>query len=169
MSYVERVKDIVNNLDLGTPMFDMNITKYHLTLKPTKGPINLDNNKFIESVIDMLFMVEYSVSDKKYTVDTDKLVHDIGLYVINSIKDVFIKCSPNKQPTRTNAYKNFIKILTDNRNNPEFVDAIFNIYEYYADNTLTESIQHKNNDVHRKNIYHLLCLMEKSYGKKTSN
>lgn len=168
MGYVDKINDVLNNIDLGKPIFEVRIGSNEITLNENGWDPDLDESICIDGFISKYARRRYSKTDKEYYVDIETTTTEIEHDVMRKILDVFIKCSPNTKPRRTNIFRNFYHVVEQNRNVQEFKNSIFDIYEYYFNSTLTETIDHNNNDVHRKNIYQLLCLMEKSYGKKTS-
>lgn len=113
-------------------------------------------------------------TSKKYDSETNTftLVCDISHIeksICNSLKHLMHKCHPAKKPPRTKFYKGFILTVNDNKHNEDFVNDAVNILEYHRSVTETESITSKNNDVHRKNIFKLIELMERKYGAKESS
>jgi len=169
MSYQERVEKIIDSLDLGKPIFNVSLRGKYLELEESNWDPGLEDKGFIENLVNRYARRTFSSSKRAYIVDKEDAIKNIGDHAMSNVLDVFVKCSPYSEPRRTNIYKGFCNVVNDNRNNIEFKKSIFDIYEYYHNSTLTESIKHPNNDVHRKNIYQLFFLMEKSYGKKTSN
>lgn len=171
MSYVDKISNIVDKLDMGEPVFKLRIRSKYISADEKEWNPNFNTNNFTEACID--FNIKryrmFDSSRKEYYVNKDELINSIIKECVDSIILVFSECSPYDQPRRTNVYKDFIEVVKSNKNNESFRNAIFDIQEYYFNSALTDSITHPSNDVHRKNIYHLLCLMEKSYGKKTSN
>lgn len=169
MSFVERVQDIVDNLDLGKPIFRVELRSKSVELREDDWHHGLNDDNLLEQMVARNVRRRFDSKAKKYYIDSGDIIENIGSHVIYDIDSVFMACSPFDQPRRTNAYKDFRETVNRNRNNLEFQKAIFDIYEYYHSNTQTDSISSPKNDVHRTNIYHLLCLMEKSYGKKSNN
>lgn len=171
MSYVDKINSVVDALDLGKPIFNVQLRGKNIRVNDQEWNPHFDMSNFVESSVKSnIYRYRMFDSNKKeYYVKKDDLVDSIISEHIDSIISIFTECSPYDQPRRTNIYKDFVEVVRGNKNNEKFRDAIFNIVEYYFNSTQTDSIRHPNNDVHRKNIYHLLCLMEKSYGKKTSN
>jgi len=169
MSYYERVEKVIKSMNLGEPLFEVTIRNNNINMQGIDWDSGLRGDKFIDEMINKFAVRYFNVASRSYTVDIDDATVNIGNHVLYSIMDVLCRCSPNSEPRRTKLYKSFNKTVSMNRNSKEFRAAIFDIYEYYYNNTQTESINHENNDVHRKNIFQLLCLMEKRYGKTTNN
>lgn len=169
MSYLDKINNVVDGIDLGKPIFTVRFKNNDISLDEGNWGLNLDKDNFIKILIHKYIERRFDKATKKYCTNTADAIKEIEREVIRKMIDIFIECSPNAKPRRTNAFRNFVYVIEQNKSVQEFKNSIFDIYEYYLNSTLTETINHTNNDVHRKNIYHLLCLMEKSYGKKTGN
>jgi len=163
MSYAERIKTIVNGLDLKKPIFNLNVLQNRIELEEESWHPDLDDNDVISFYVNRYTRRQFS--DRKYSVDHTIAVKALEEDLYSCAVDMFTKTSPNKEPRRTNLYRSYCEIVRDNLYKQEFKDSIFNIYEYFWNSTRDKQITHRDNDVHRTNIYNLLCLMEKSYGK----
>ena len=168
MDYREKISSVINNMDLGEPIFQVDLSRNRVNLSEASWSADLNEGDLIDRLVNRHARRSFSRTEKKYTIDTECAIQDSEREVMRDIIDIFIRCSPNAKPRRTIIFKDFYNAVDCNKHNDEFKSAMFDIYEYYFDNTLTESISSTNNDVHRTNIYQLLCLMEKKYGKKTS-
>lgn len=167
VNYIARIKEIISTIDLGEPIFTVSVGKKSIALEPQKWEKkSFDESICLEHMISRCFYREYDEVNCEYKVDEDQIIKSVNNNITSTCQEIFIACSPSKVPRRTTAFKDYIKMVAKNKkDNQEFLNNIFDICEYYWNNTQTESINDKNNDVHRQNIYQLLCLMEKRYGK----
>ena len=106
---------------------------------------------------------------KKFYVDSEEIINGVDRQLHADLLNLFLRTSPNKAPRRTKIFKSFYNMTHSYKHNQDFKNTMFGILEYNHSVTQTESITSSNNDVHRKNIYQLLVLMEKKYGKTNSN
>lgn len=169
MNHQEKLKNKFTSLDLGKPIFELSISTQMIRMTGTKWSPNLEDGDMYNSLINENCSRSFDTKTKKYTINEDTIIERIEVAVARDIDNIFKSCSPAKEPKRTKAYKTFNTILRENRGKIEFMNSIFDIAEYYHQVTQTESINKSSNDVHRKNIFQLLSLMEKSYGKSKTN
>lgn len=165
MSYVDRVKTAIDSLDLGEPIFKTSVRENAIMVTEQAWKSDLDNSDLVNYMVNRYGTRVYDPKKKEFYIDMIYLLKSIDHHIFNNVLDMFVQCSHYNSPRRTNAYKGFRDTVDRNKSNEEFKKQIFDIYEYYINSTSTDPIKHPDNDVHRKNIYHLLCLMEKSYGK----
>lgn len=169
MSYQDKIREVIKNMHLGTAEFKVDVYDKRIALIEYEWDHGLDTHNFIGFLVASYGDRAYDLTFRRYTMDADNVIGRSEKYIMGNIIGVFKACSPYNQPKRTKVYKDFCDVVRNNRRDEEFKKSIFDIHEYYFNSTLTDSIKHRNNDVHRTNVYQLLCLMEKSYGKKTSN
>ncbi len=165
MTYQDNIEAVINSIKFEKPIFDVLVSDTELEAKPKSWRANLDESSMINRYVNRFAIRTYNGHTKKFIIHTAELIEDVNRDLVADIINIFLNCSPYDMPRRTKAYKAFRKVVAENTKNIKFLDSIFNISEYYTNNTTTGSIQNKDDGVHRKNIYHLLCLMEKSYGK----
>lgn len=165
MSYAERIKTVVDNLDLKKPVFHLTVTRNRIETEEDRWDPDLDEDDVLSFYINRYTRRKYDTVEKTYYVDSSMAIKGLEDEMYRNSIDMFMKTSPNKEPRRTNIYRSFCNMLEENIYKQEFKDSLFNIYEYFWSNTRDKQITHKENSVHRTNIYNLLCLMEKSYGK----
>lgn len=169
MSYKDKIETIVDAVDPGEPVFRLIVDKGFISPREDRWNVNLTNiseNSFYHEYIRKNIRRTFDTTDKKWQIDKAILISKVERDVIRDINILFTKCSPAVAPKRTKVYKNFKAILDKSKHNVEFMNSMFDIAEYHWNQTQTDSILSATNDVHRKNIFRLLCLMEKSYGKK---
>lgn len=169
MNYIDKINSRVEGLDVGKPIFEMHVAESVIRLSGQQWSPDLDDNDWYNLLVNKSCNRTFNKERKEYYIDKDATVGRIKHDVIRSITEIFKKCSPAKEPKRTKAYRNFRAIIEENRSTIDFINSIFDVAEFFYSVTKTESIKHPKNDVHRKNIYQLLCLMEKSYGKAKTN
>ena len=169
MNYVDKINSKLEGLDLGKPVFFLSVSPHVIRVNPNSWVPDIEENDMYDTLIKQHCNRSFSKTNKNYFIDNDLVVSRIKDDILTNTINIFLQCSPAKEPKRTKAYKSFRTILGKNRSRIDFVNSLFDINEYYQSMTKTESIKSPNNDVHRKNIYQLLCLMEKSYGKAETN
>ena len=170
MSYIEEITKVLDAIEIEPAIFKVEVSKSYISLQRPDVKYKLDLDTFYGSLLDSTGIIKnFSSIEKEFQIDYESTCVQALNDVLYGIRYVFNKCSPAKEVRRTKAYKIFNSILSDNRNNEEFITNIFNIYEYYLHSTKEYTITNNINDVHRKNIFQLLCLMEKKYGKKNNN
>jgi len=169
VNYKDKIIAKIKTLDVGKPIFKLIINEQRVRLNEGSWEPNLDGTKFYNKLINCEVYRAFNVETKAFYIDEDEAIKKISNNVIRSIFNIFISCSSAKMPKRTKIYKQFQAVVKENRSKIEFVNSIFDIAEYYYQVTQTDSIKKRINDVHRKNIYQLLCLMEKSYEKNKTN
>ena len=169
MNYVEKIRNIVDGLELGKPIFDVNVTDRDITLSTPQWMPGLDKSDYTNYLVETKARRTFSKSEKKFYVDSEEIINGVDRSLHADILNLFLRTSPNKAPRRTKIFKSFYSIVHTYKNNQDFKNTMFGILEYNYSVTQTESITSPNNDVHRKNIYQLLILMEKKYGKANSN
>jgi len=165
-NYLDKINKILDNINPGSSEFKLIITGRYLKPKASEWNTNLPEEGFYEYYINRHAHRTFNIDKKKWILDKDTTINQIESSILNSIDGIFRKCSPNKAPRRTKIYKSFCQVVYNNKGTIEFINSVFDIAEYYKSVTGVKSIITETNDVHRKNIYQLLCLMEKNYGSK---
>ena len=164
MNYIEKINNVISGLDLKKPIFSISILDSRINAEDDRWESGLEETSLVNHYINRHATRKYDPKLRKYVIcssDTIKMVEeDLGYNLIS----VFMACSPFDEPRRSKIYKSFCEVLRANMGDQEFKNSIFNIYEYYYNCTINLKITHSSNDVHRTNIYNLLCLMEKRYG-----
>jgi len=169
MSYLDRTRTVVDSLDMGKPIFKVIVRDNRLLVKEESWHPNLDDSNLVNKLVNRHADRLFNRESKHFYIDFSSLMQSIDSEMLSDMLDIFIACSPYDAPRRTNVYKSFRDIVGREKRNLEFKKSMFDIFEYYTTTTVTDSISKSENDVHRKNIYHLLCLMEKSYGKNAKS
>lgn len=135
--------------------------------KPTVG------ETYLQKLINERFNSEIEIDPlkKSFFLSDDNVVEGVKSQIGRDIMSLFVSTSYNKAPRMTKVYKSLKKIThpryARNSENDEVVKKMASILNYH-DKVLTESelsIKHEKNAAHRKNLYSLLVLMEKKYGK----
>lgn len=168
MKFFERVKSVTESVDAGEPILT-------LKLGPNKRAIRVESKPWSPQVEDSFIgnLVKANIrrdgsffgEQLGYTIDASATASSIRDSVISDFSRVYTTCSFNKEPTRTNSFKQLKVLLrTANRNDDIFED-LFKIYEYYESVTQNVSIKNENNEVHRKNILHLIDVLGKKHGR----
>lgn len=165
----EKVDSIVSSLDVGIPIYTLNFRQTNISVSNSSWKPTIDDSDFVGSLVKKYINRRLDLKNRRYNLNTDELYSNIGDHSVSYLREIFSACSPYSEPRRTNVYKDFMAVINANQRDAEFQQAAFDLCEYYWNQTRTESIRSKNNDVHRTNIYNLLLLMEKRYGKKSSN
>lgn len=169
MQYQDKINSVIDSLELGEPIFDIKVRNEKISAKPANWEINLDHSDFTERMVKRCVERKYNADKRAFYIDNDTVIREIEDTIVNGIMQLFKACSPYDAPRRTKIYKDFTATVRRNYRNSKFINDLYNIKEYVHSVTQTDSITHRTNDVHRKNVYSLLCLMEKNYGEKTSN
>lgn len=170
MSYIDKFDSVLGRVDIGQAKFAVDVRSNVIRIKDTGWTFNLDTEEgFYTELAQKSTIRTFNSIEKKFVIDKDKTLERADAYIINDVKKLFIKCSPAKEPRRTKVYKSFLSILNQNKGKIDFMSSLYDICEYAHKITQTESISHISNDVHRKNIFQLLSLMERSYGKTETN
>lgn len=166
MNYIERIKAKTDTIDLKKPIFKIVFDRDgDIDAVEDDWSTGLSDNDILNTMINKCARRTFDKHTRTYCLNISEIQDHIRRETTGSLIDMFICCSPYDQPRRTNIYKSFYQTVKSNLQNQEFLNNAFNICEYYYDSTRTDSIKHPDNDVHKKNIYQLLCLMEKKYGK----
>ena len=166
MNYRYKINKILNDIDPGKAEFRINVSDRYIQPRIKSWEVTLEGDGFYEEAINKYANREFLSKEKKFIIDREETISTIQHRVMGRAEQMFRTCSPAKAPKRTKAYKTFRTVLYDNKGTIDFVNSIFDIAEYYHTITKTDSITDDKNDVHRKNIFQLLCLMEKNYGSK---
>jgi len=166
MTIRNRVNSIVDNIDLGKPVYEVTLSEKRIKASLPHFNMNIDGEDFVSRCVERWMSRDYVSSENKFEINKEEIIEKTERQVHRNIIDLFIACSPYAKPRRTAIFKKFYYVVDENNNNEEFKKSIFDIYEYFYNNTRTESITHSSNDAHRTNIYQLLCLMERKYGKQ---
>ena len=169
MSYIDKLNTMMDELDVGKPIFPISVNNNNVRVREERWKAGLEGADLYSLAINRECDRTFDKLKKEYYINREYVIININRWMHQVIRDIFLKSSPAVAPKRTKVYKAFINIMKENRHNEKFMNSIFDIAEYYYQVTETDSIDKKVNDVHRKNIYQLLCLMEKSYGKNKTN
>jgi len=170
MSYIDKINAILDEIDPGNATFKILITDNYVRVEDSHWTIPTPTEEdFYNSRVHYCVSRSLNKETLKYEIDKDSTVSKIENDVYNDIVNIFQKCSPTKEPRRTKIYKSFVEVVRQNKSTIKFSSALFDISEYYYNSAKTDSIKNSINDVHRKNIYQLLCLMEKNYAKRKTN
>ncbi len=168
MSYKEKINNILDEIEINNSKFTLIIKKNLIRInEPSWTPSFKNIEGFYEFNLRNHIQRSFNKESKKYVINKEKTITYLVEGVLSNLRHIFTRCSPAKKPPRTKAYKDFFETLRKNRNNEAFINSIFDISEYFYTITKSGSISHVDNDVHRKNIYQLLCLMGKKYGKES--
>jgi hypothetical protein len=136
--------------------------------KPATGETYLDDT------INTKFNREISIDpiSREFSLHKDDVVRLVKSQIAQDIRSLFRSVSYNKAPKMTKVYKSLLKITNSyyvrDEQHDELVYKMANILNYHH-KVITESelnIKHEKNSAHRKNLYQLIVLMEKKYGKK---
>lgn len=167
MSYKAKIDEVLDSLDLGSAKFNLNIRKDSIRVNEQKWIFNPSAGSTVyKDIVGKVMNRTFNKDSNKYEFDRERIYRDSYRLVRDDLNHIFQQCSPAKEPRRTKLYKTFSAILKECHGKTEFVNSLFDIAEYYYTVTETESIKSQKNDVHRKNIFQLISLMEKSYGKE---
>lgn len=163
----EKLEHLLDSVDLGKPIMNLSVSKSAIRLREPEFTPSFETEGFYEELL--LPSVRRFFNGKEFELDKRSILDRVKFQIMDEIKTLFIACSDAKEPTRTKAYKGLVGVIDDNKFKKEFMDSLYDIAEYNYQVTRTESIKSKSNDVHRKNIFQLLSLMEKRYGKAETN
>jgi hypothetical protein len=166
MSYEEKILKVIEGIDTGDAKFIVRIYRNSIRPQEKNWSAGLSNSDFYSQLVNRNVRRFFDVEKKAYSIDVESVTQNIKQTILSDVRMIFQRCSPAKQPRRTKIYKSFMNMLSENTENEELINALFDIEEYYWNVTQTDSIDKGTNDVHRKNVYKLLCLMEKNYGRK---
>lgn len=169
MNYIEKMENLLDSLDTGGSKFEIRVGDEFLRVVDSKWEPDFVTEGFYEDNLEDYISRYFDRDLKEYTINKDKTIRVLEDHIIHSMYGIFINCSPAKEPTRTKAYKGFIATLKDNKGKIEFTNSLFDIAEYFYSVTRTHSIKKEVNDIHRKNIFQILCLMEKNNAKRKKN
>ena len=168
MKFFERVKAVTDNVDAGEPTLT-------LKLGIGKSSIRVDSKPWSPQVEDSFIgnLVKANIrrngsffgEQLGYTIDASATACSIKDSVVSDFSRVYTSCSFNKEPTRTNSFKQLKGLLRIAHRNDDIFEDIFKIYEYYESVTQSVSIKNENNEVHRKNILHLIDVLGKKHGR----
>lgn len=165
LDYKQKINKILDGINPGNAKFTLFVSDRYI--KPNDGDweSGITEEGFLADQVKSRIVRHFNPKSKKWMIDRGRTISKIEHSILGDAHRMFMRCSPNMAPRRTKAYKNFRKVVNETKD-VEFVNSIFDITEYCETVTKTDSIQHTSNSVHRKNIYQLLCLMEKNYGSK---
>lgn len=169
MSFIDKINALIDNVDPGKAEFIVGVRKDYISIRAPAWDSNISNQGYYESLLKRTIIRTYLNEGRRWLIDRDRTISSIQNQIIYQIYEIFRSCSPTKEPKRTKIYKSFCAMLGENKGKIDFINSIADVSEYYYLVTKTEPIKNINNDVHRKNIYQLLCLMEKSYVKRKTN
>jgi hypothetical protein len=168
MKFFERIKSVTESVDAGEPTLT-------LSLGHNKSSIRVDSKPWSPQVEDSFIgnLVKANIrrngsffgEQLGYTIDASATAGSIRDSIISDFSRVYTSCSFNKEPTRTNSFKQLKVLLRMAHRNDEIFEDIFKLYEYYESVTQNVSIKNENNEVHRKNILHLIDVLGKKHGR----
>lgn len=168
MIYSDKIKNLIDQVDVGEPIFKIEITPNEIYIRDQDWSVYLGDG-FYEQLVSSHIMRCFDRSTKQYTINYLNVQSGVVNSVLRNIMNIYTECSPNLEPRKTKGYKLFQLMYRLDTGTKEFIDSVFGIAEYYHSVTKTDSIKSTINDIHRKNIFQLLTLMERKYGKKASN
>ncbi len=166
MSYIDKIDKILDTVVFGDVELNLGITDTRVTPKRDTWSITLDGDDFYSRNVKYYAKRTLDAAKSKWMINRNEVISSIENRVHSRARTLFTHVSPAKAPKRTKIYKSFCTVLEKNKGKIEFMNSLFDIAEYRYSVTSTESILSKTNDVHRTNIYQLLCLMEKRYGQE---
>ena len=166
LNYKQKINKILDDVNPGDAEFKLNVSERYIRPRVKSWKADVMGQGFYEDHVNRYAYREFIPTEKKYIINREETIEQIEHRVLSLIDGVFKLCSPNKAPRRTKIYKSFRTILYANKGRIDFMNSVFDIAEYYKSVTTEKAIATETNDVHRKNIYQLLCLMEKNYGSK---
>jgi len=167
MSYKDKISAVVDTLDLGKVEFEVVVNAASIRVHQEKWNANIGGS-FYNELVNGRAVRRFNVDKNKFYIESS-IVSLIKSDVIYDLKDIYCVCSPAKNVRATKGWKRFNVMLNDYKyanNIDKEINTLFDICEYHYSVTRTDSIISATNNVHRTNIFQLLSLMEKSYGKE---
>ena len=168
MNYIEKIEKIIATIDVGNPIFKVNVNSHQIRINDFPWSTNLVKG-YYEDLIRVNCRRDFEKGLNRYVINTQHIIACVVNEMRHNGVSLYLECAPNKEVRRTKAYKLFLATHNENSSNIEYINSMFDISEYYYNVTKTDSINKTSNDIHRKNIFQLLTLMERKYGKKTSD
>lgn len=171
MGYKERILEIVDSIDIGESIFHVNILLgTSIIAGESSFTVDVGTDTQEAAWVNKWARRIFNLKTKKYEINKQVLMAHVDNEIRNRSIMIFDKCSPYKEPRRTNVYKRFRNMVNelnpDKSNFDSIMNSLFDIMKYYDTQTDTNG---NIDDVHGKNVYNLLCLMEKSCGETNSN
>jgi hypothetical protein len=169
MSLVNIVKAFIEDLPERPPEWDLVIDKTRVSFKetiPQYAP-NWDEATYIEQIMNN--NVRYVSNGMLFNKPDEQTIYTAThREILKTLFDIYNCCCPNKG-TRTGnkKIKNFGSFLNNTSIIDDHFDTVMNIIDYYM--PIENTLNLEKNKVHKDNIFVLLDLMEKRYGKKSSN
>jgi hypothetical protein len=167
MNYVQKIRDRIIAIDPGQSEFNLAVRANRITVKSDVWQPDLHpSESFVDYIVaDGGLNRAFNRETREWYIEGEFAIDRANSFLLRNAKSAFISCSPAKAPRRTKLWKSFLRLLEKNKHNVDFMNSLYDIEEYRWSVTKTESIGASSNDVHRKNIFQLLTLMEKNYGK----
>lgn len=177
MKHFDKIKDILAEVDPGRPVVQVILSgSNNLRIREYPWSPNLQEDSFHKSMVNQFTRRDRVISgdNKGYSIDVTNTVDAIRAHVVYNFIHVFTEACPNKEPRRTSLYKSIVALTRqlNNRYDEHNLDALslmFDIYEYYWSTTKEVSLNNETNSVHRKNIYHLINILEQKHGRKENS
>lgn len=171
MMHEETIMSMLKQLDPGEPVVKIRLQGARsLKVEQLAWAPNLPGDSFHEFLINSHTTrhLIFGGPHKGYVIDERGSWSNIRSSVISDFSKVLSDAIPNKNPRRTDIFKKVHNLLR-NRINTELLNFIFDVSQYHWSVTKEVSLKHESNDVHRKNIYHLIKLLEQRHGSKKSS
>lgn len=171
MSHIDKIEKVLNSINCdASPNLKVDLLATYIRIEQPKLKVGLEgeNKDFYNNYISGSMHSSYDYKNCTWNIDKPRTVRAVEDGIIYEARRIFERCSPAKAPRRTKVYKSFNMMTHRNVREVDFMTHLMDICEYYNN---VGDIRSEANDVHRKNIFKLLCLMEKNYGEteKKSN
>jgi len=168
MKFYERIKLAVQEIDPGKPILKLSIGYSKTSIRVDQPNWNPQiEDSFIGNLIrpNLRRGTVFHGSDSGFVIDIEHTVNAVKDYILTDFSRVYKQCSLNKEPTRTKGFKQLKKLIRCAYREEEIFDDMFKIYEYFDSVTQSSTIRSENNDVHRRNILHLIDVLGKKHGR----
>lgn len=172
MKSIQEIKDFIDNVDCGEPIFNISKSYSDLSLNLSDWTYKEELNQSKDWVVRAMshdIRRKYSSESKKLVLqDKDRTLRYAHRNIRSAIIDVARETSPADQPKRTKAYKDTIALAHSHEFDETFINDILPVLNYYI-GAKTDSNESMNMGVHKTNTFALLEILRKKHGNKSNS
>ena len=174
MNTVEEIRNFVEAINCGEPIFDIKVNNRYgsdvsLTLEdwPAKEQLT-ESFDPLSKTIGYGLQRKYNIETKSLVIDTNNLMDQLYNFIQDSVHKLASETSPTDQPKRTNAYKEIIEIAYVNKRDENYLNDMLPIINYYNKSKTDDNTYGVDKKVHMNNVQALFNILRKKYGKSIS-
>jgi hypothetical protein len=170
MNNLNDISEYIDTIPLGEPVYDISLSygdDINMRMKDWEAKEELKcSDNWLDYQIGKNLHRKFNKETRKMElIDKEDLLNDIKYHVANYVPVLVKRTSPAEQPKRTKVYKELENIGYNNRKNDNFINDMIPIMNYFQSHVENGT---ESTEVHRKNVFGLLDILRKKYGKSSS-